>query len=294
MTGDTTKSGAAGVDEAALLGPFLSLASFRVPHRLVMSAWLEHAPFANWLIDVQRPDSLVELGTHNGYSYLAFCEAVQAAGLATRCAAVDTWLGDEHSGFYGEEVFIRLKTYHDGRYADFSRLIRSTFLDALDQFPDGSVDLLHIDGRHGYDDVKEDFTNWQPKLTDRAVVLFHDVEVRERDFGVHRLWDELCAQYPHFTFKHCNGLGVLGVGPNQPPRLAALFGIGDDKARARVVRAAYVRLGGAVTESWEKAVARHEANGAERARADVKRLKGELDNLRKTLASVMTGAPGAR
>ncbi len=33
------------------------------------SAWLEHSPFAFWLIDVLRPNKLVELGTHNGFSF---------------------------------------------------------------------------------------------------------------------------------------------------------------------------------------------------------------------------------
>ena len=49
--------------------------------------------------------------------------------------------------------------------------VRCTFAEALQHFPDGSVDLLHIDGRHFYEDVKEDYESWLPKLSDRAVVL---------------------------------------------------------------------------------------------------------------------------
>ena len=68
------------------------------------------------------------------------------------------------------------------RYSGFAQLVRSTFDDALPYFEDGSVDLLHIDGRHFYEDVKHDFDFWLPKLSDRGIVLLHDTDVRERSF----------------------------------------------------------------------------------------------------------------
>jgi hypothetical protein len=75
---------------------------FWMPERQAPSAWIEHVPFAFWLADVLRPRRIVELGTHNGVSYSAMCQAVKILGSATSCFAVDTWKGDEHAGFYGE------------------------------------------------------------------------------------------------------------------------------------------------------------------------------------------------
>ncbi len=39
------------------------------PRRKLSSAWMEHVPFAMYLVDVIRPKQLVELGTFYGVSY---------------------------------------------------------------------------------------------------------------------------------------------------------------------------------------------------------------------------------
>ena len=106
---------------------FLSSASFRTPERLVNSAWLQHGPFGFWLVEALRPKQIVELGTHNGYSYGVFCQQVKEMGILTQCAAVDTWQGDEHAGKYSDEVYRDLQSYHELRYAGFSRLLRARF-----------------------------------------------------------------------------------------------------------------------------------------------------------------------
>ena len=208
----------------------------------VDSAWFGHVPFAHWMVSVHRPASIVELGTHNGVSYAAFCEAVLRCKLDARALAIDTWRGDEHAGFYDEAVYAGLTQFHDQRYAAFSTLLRSTFDDALQFVPDNSVDLLHIDGRHRYEDVSHDFATWRAKLSDRAVVLFHDTNVHEGDFGVWRLWAELRAAHPGFEFLHGHGLGVLAVGAALDGPAAALCGLAD-RGAVNVMRERFATLG---------------------------------------------------
>lgn len=205
------------------------------------SAWYGHVPFGHWLVSATRPGSIVELGTHSGVSYAAFCEAVVRSGLATRCFAVDTWTGDPLMGFYGEAVFEDFRRFHDNMYAAFSTIVRGTFDAAAERFVPGSIDLLHIDGLHTYEAVRHDFETWRPKLSRQGVVLFHDIAVQGGGFGVHRLWAELRAAFASFTFEHSFGLGVLAVGEAVHPAVAALCRLAEpDAAR---VRARFARLG---------------------------------------------------
>ncbi len=221
------------------------------PSYIAQSAWLEHIPFAFWLVDTLRPRKIVELGTHYGSSYFSFCQAITKLDLETQCYAVDTWGGDEHAGQYGEEVYRQVSEHNQQHYSDFSTLVRSTFDQALEHFPQGSIDLLHIDGLHTLEAVRHDFESWLPKLSDRAVVIMHDTNVRERGFGVFQLLDELKQQYPHFEFAHGHGLGVIGVGSEQSSEMMSLYDLSGNASATRQVQEVFSRLGKACGYSWE-------------------------------------------
>ncbi|WP_207512316.1 glycosyltransferase family 2 protein [Longitalea luteola] len=196
---------------------------FWTPDYVDVSAWIEHIPFAFWIIDVLKPKMVVELGVHTGTSYFAFCQAIKRLNINSTCYGVDMWTGDEHAGFYSDEVYNKVAAYNNTKYSRFSTLIRSTFDGAKDYFIDGSIDLLHIDGFHTYEAVKRDFETWLPKLSENAIVLFHDINVRERGFGVFRFWDELKLRYPHFQFDFGYGLGIICIGKPQARELSILF-----------------------------------------------------------------------
>ncbi|GBC60665.1 hypothetical protein DENIS_1622 [Desulfonema ishimotonii] len=238
---------------------------FEKPERLTnVTSWHGHIPFAMAAVGWLKPRTLVELGTHRGDSYCAFCQTVKASATDCACYAVDTWEGDPQAGLYGPEIYDELQAWHNPRYGDFSTLLKMRFDDAVSRFENGSVDLLHIDGLHTCEAVKHDFETWLPKMSPRGVVLFHDTQVFGRDFGVWKFWEEIKAAYPYLEFFHSHGLGVLGVGDALPEEVAALFQAdGEDAIR---VRRFFSGLGEIISQ------------GREVTDADRKRLSRVLDS----------------
>jgi hypothetical protein len=186
---------------------------------------------------------LVELGTHKGSSYFTFCQAMKEGQIDGLCYAVDTFEGDAHSGAYDESVFKEVISYNRENYHGFSYIMRMLFNDAVNNFNEDSISLLHIDGLHTYDAVSEDFRNWFPKVAPGGIVLFHDVQARHADFGVWKFWEETREQHETFTFNHGFGLGVLrkpgGGRSDDPELLQLLFDNTSNEARSRL-RAFYV------------------------------------------------------
>jgi predicted O-methyltransferase YrrM len=174
------------------------------------SAWTGHAPFAMWLVGQIKPRKIVELGSHGGFSYFSFCEAVKRNNLDCQCYAIDTWQGDDQAGEYDNSIYLAVNQINQADYSDFSTLIRKRFDQAAGDFSEKSIDLLHIDGRHGYEDIKEDFLNYKDKLSPNAVVLFHDVCCDKPGFGVQQFFSELSQDYPAVHFTHCYGFGIIG------------------------------------------------------------------------------------
>jgi glycosyltransferase involved in cell wall biosynthesis len=196
-------------------------ASFLRPQVLRPSGWSNLVPALFAMFALLRPRRYAELGVHNGMSFFAACQVAEHLKLKTQCVAVDSWIGDPHATFHSAEVFDQfratLKEYHPGQH-----YIRGFFLDARECFADESIDLLHVDGYHTYGAVKEDFESWLPKMSQTGVIIFHDTNVHERDFGVWRFWDNLKTRYPAFAFAHAHGLGIVCVG-RQDSSVAHIF-----------------------------------------------------------------------
>ena len=220
---------------------------FKLPVDLPPSPWMGHVPFMFVLFQALKPKCYVELGVHNGCSFLAAASAAALYVPECRLTGIDTWQGDDHAVYgEGDAILAKLSQTVQAHFSNVT-LVRDFFDNQAPKIADRSVDLLHIDGLHTYEAVKHDFETWLPKMTGNGVVIFHDTEVFDKGFGVYEFFDKLSAHYPHFKFKHSFGLGVLFLGkpevyPDSLMALAANKGLLEDYANLVFDVASSVRV----------------------------------------------------
>lgn len=214
-----------------------------------VSAWIGHTYFVNFLISIIKPKKFVELGIHYGYSYFNICRVIEILKSdfeefsESKAFGIDSFEGDIHAVFNenGNDVENHVKKLNkDLSY--FSNIIKSNFDDACSKFEDKSIDLLHIDGQHLYEDVKNDFKKWEKKLSDNSVVLFHDTQITNRNFGVYKFWDEIKDNYPSINFEHSAGLGVLFYGKKINKKTEIFIKFITDKNNKKIVIDFYKNL----------------------------------------------------
>src|SRR5438105_4109467 len=67
--------------------------------------WFGNICLAYDLVTILKPKKVVELGTYMGTSFFSMCQAVKDSKLDTTLIAVDSWQGEEHTGFYSEDIY---------------------------------------------------------------------------------------------------------------------------------------------------------------------------------------------
>jgi len=186
------------------------------PKRLVApESWLKHLPFAFFIMQYFKPSICVELGVHTGNSFCAFAEASNIFNTNSKLYGVDTFEGEVHAGIYDESVYTELSHYVKMNFNENVSLMKMRFEEAVTYFSDGSINLLHIDGLHTYEAVKNDYDTWLPKMQKNGIILFHDTLVRRDEFGVWKFWEEIKDKHNYaYEFKFGHGLGVLALGPS--------------------------------------------------------------------------------
>lgn len=183
---------------------------------LKYSPWSGHRRFGYDLVAYYEPENLVELGSFYGCSTFAFMQAVKENNLNTEIFPIDLWEAEDQFTIhdYEQDVYGFFKEIYNREFLNLNvKLMKMNFDDALPNFKDGSIDVLHIDGSHAYEDVRHDFESWISKVKVDGIVLFHDISdqlLYGKTLGSCIFWKELKETYPYTAeMQHSWGLGVL-------------------------------------------------------------------------------------
>lgn len=159
-----------------------------------------------------RPGAVfVEIGSWLGMSTAILADVAAAAG--AKVFAIDTWAGSD--GTWQEGTVAGCSLFN-GFFTNMEALgfLRTTVVPIMTRsdgcvelLPEGSVDLLFIDGDHRYDTVRGDIALWGPKVRPGGIVSGHDCERRYADLTP----EELARIAENRNIDYIAGLGHGGV-----------------------------------------------------------------------------------
>lgn len=204
------------------------------------SPWLEHSPFLFWLVEALRPRQCVSLGI-DAMSHLTLCQAAARLKLDSQCYFVGEQVADGQAD--GPETGEWLNEFAAEQYPSISQWLATSPTRAIQQFGEGSIDLLVLNVTPQDDSVDYLLDRWLSRLSSQGVVLLPGVARREPGCQVFRAFETLQAQYPSFSFHHGNGLGVIVAGQQPVTLLHNLLASLESTASSRVVQDIFARLG---------------------------------------------------
>lgn len=181
----------------------------------ITSAWTGHRVFAEWLVKTLSPNTIVELGVDYGYSTFVFANALK--GTSGTIYGIDLFIGDVHAGIrdtYGS-VMNNITTNNVTNI----EIIRGDFT-SVSNIWSKPINILHIDGLHTYEAVKNDFNCWSKFVNDDGIILFHDVAIRQ--FGIKKFFSEIEGGYKLY-FTHSAGLGIFTKNKELRDSILATF-----------------------------------------------------------------------
>jgi hypothetical protein len=167
------------------------------------SAWKGHLKFADYLVEKYKPNIIVDLGVDYGHSTFSF----SAQGIG-KVYGIDWFEGDEHAGIRDTYNIVN-NEYNkllDLKYLPNNNIefIKGDFNEVAKNF-NKNIDILHIDGLHTYEAVKNDFDTWIVKTNYNSIILMHNVISFPDTVG--KFFNEI--KFPKLYFTHSTGLGVI-------------------------------------------------------------------------------------
>lgn len=176
----------------------------------IHTCWDGHRNFADWLVRTVKPEVTVDLGVDWGFS--TFCFALPRIG---QVYGVDCFTGDQFTGHRDKSIYEMILDKQEKLHLKDNLTFIEGYFDDVAKTWDKKIDILHIDGDHSYEAIKNDYETWSKFLSDDGVILLHDTcveEINDKEYGVKKFFEEI--DLPKVNFTHTFGLGVISKNKN--------------------------------------------------------------------------------
>lgn len=148
-----------------------------------IDGFFEYPSFYNFCMS-EVPDNsvMVEVGSWMGRSSAYVASLIQESGKNIQFYCIDTWEGsEEHSEIIkslesqGKTLFGEFKNnILECGLQDYIIPIKLESVEASKQFKDESIDFIHIDAAHDYENVMNDIKAWYPKIKPGGLITGDD------------------------------------------------------------------------------------------------------------------------
>lgn len=242
-------------------------------------------PALFWLIELARPSQSVKLGMADGTVYFGLCQALDRLDHAVNGYCIDPFISDPE--------FDEIRRYNHENYRDFSHLVSEDIFRFARRLAARSVDMLHVEASDLVSDssATEAITReWIKTLSDRALIVLHNVESYRDDPRVLAALDEIVGSSATIHFDQGPGMIVVLHGADQPEALRKLATLAAGDAGYAEVRQVFSRIGELNHYEWSHRQALESLQrthmSLERARADQDAIEVDRAALRERLETL--------
>jgi len=124
----------------------------------------------------------VEIGVEQAHFLL------RLANVGLKVTGVDPW--HHYDGYRNKDYQERIDGYYEDakeKVKDLNNvtLMRKTSMEAAEEFKNGSLDFVYIDGNHAFEYVAADIATWTKKVRKGGIIAGHDYASQRRGWAVH-------------------------------------------------------------------------------------------------------------
>ena len=179
-----------------------------------ITALVNRDGFGEWL----NQNGLLGIGVEIGVFHGEYSRQLLRTWKGAHLVGIDPYMRQPDSVYRDGCNVAEMEQIRDDIIKEFARepryrLIVQKSMDAVEQFADGSLDMVYIDGNHSYAAAFEDMNGWWPKVKMGGVLAGHDTYTRQDEYQDcdvgNALWDFCHNKKLRPCLKNCTSWFIL-------------------------------------------------------------------------------------